>query len=266
MDFLRNKITMVPLPTTLPETFFADLLEPRPDITTLTAFESWAVKAQQQITLTQTRKNCPLAWAGIFVDQVGMAIVMHFTHGMQLNSAKSSARTMTQFLEKEMQHRLLINLRPLDEIDRRRIDSWMTPTSLCPSDLKRKREKADAGQPAEDDGQPPAKRSRLQLLADLDTSDDEGEPPQVPMLCIQGANSRSSLEDVIHVPSELLLRDLPRLWQFRVTTEATVVVAEVGVRPTLTFVRCHHEARRLELSVQTARAEYERRRSNGLTL
>ena len=36
------------------------------------------------------------------------------------------------------------------------------------------------------------------------------------------------------------------------------MVAEAGERPTLTFVRCHLEARRLELIVQTVQAEYER--------
>ncbi len=146
MDFLRNKLTVAPSPAGPQKTFFADLLDHRPDISTLAAFESWAVKAHQQMTLAQARKNCPVTWAGIFVDQVGMVIVLHFTHGLQLNAAKSSARAMTHFLEEEMQQRLWIDLHPLDEIDRRRIDSWLTPTSLCPSDLKRKREKAVAGQ------------------------------------------------------------------------------------------------------------------------
>ncbi len=133
MEFLRDKLTVTEAAPGLSESFFADLLKLRPAYETLVAFEDWAASAQQHMLRAQTRKNCPLAWVGIFVDQVGMAIVLHFTHGVQLREAQTAASTLTQFFEKEMQQILWVNLHPLDELDRRRVDRWQTSASLCPS-------------------------------------------------------------------------------------------------------------------------------------
>ena len=249
MEFLRNKLTVTEAAPGLSESFFADLLEPRPAYETLAAFKDWAASAQQHMLRAQTRKNCPLAWVGIFVDQVGVAIVLHFTHGVPLRSAQTAASTLTQFFEKEMQQRLWANLHPLDELDRRRVDRWQTPASLCPSDLKRKRVAV-----ANESAEPPAKRTRAELLAALlDDTDDEEECLVSPLLCIQDAGSAPAQESR---DSRDLLRDLPGLWEYRAKVEATIVVAESGARPTLTFVRCHFEARRLQLIVQSVRDTY----------
>ena len=253
MEFLRNKLTVTEAAPGLSESFFADLLKPRPAYETLVAFKDWAASAQQHMLRAQTRKNCPLAWVGIFVDQVGMAIVLHFTKGVQLRAAQTAASTLTQFFQKEMQQILWVNLHPLDELDRRRFDLWQTPASLCPPDLKRKRA-VDAIESAE----PPAKRTRAEFLAALkDDSDDEGECPIAPLLCIQDvAPGIQASRDASERDSRDLLRDLPGLWEYRAKVEATIVVTECGTRPTLTFVRCHHEARRLQLIVQSVQDTY----------
>ena len=251
MEFLRNKLTVTEAAPGLSESFFADLLEPRPTYETLVAFKDWAANAKQHMLRAQTRKNCPLAWVGIFVDKVGVAIVLHFTKGVQLRAAQTAASTLTQFFEKEMQQRLWANLHPLDELDRRRIDGWQTPASLCPSNLKRKRVAV-----TNESAEPPAKRTRAALLAALlDDTDDEEEPTGAPLLCIQDAGSAPAQESR---DSRDLLRDLPGLWEYRAKVEATIVVTECGTRPTLTFVRCHSESRRLQLIVQAVRDEYER--------
>ena len=256
MEFLRNKLTVTEAAPGLSESFFADLLEPRPAYETLAAFKDWAASAQQHMLRAQTRKNCPLAWVGIFVDKVGVAIVLHFTKGVQLRAAQTAASTLTQFFEKEMQQALWANLHPLDELDLRRIDGWHTPMSLRPQGLGKKR----AREEEEDEGcQVLAKRSktRAQFLAECDKgdADDDEEPTDAPLLCIQDAGSAPAQKNI---DSREFLSDLPGTWEYRAKREATIVVTECGTRPTLTFVRCHHEARRLQLIVQAVRDEYER--------
>ena len=255
MEFLRNKLTVTEAAPGLSESFFADLLEPRPTYETLVAFKDWAANAKQHMLRAQTRKNCPLAWVGIFVDKVGVAIVLHFTKGVQLRAAQTAASTLTQFFEKEMQQALWANLHPLDELDLRRIDGWHTPMSLRPQGLGKKR----AREEEEEGCQTLAKRPKtlVQFLAecDEDDADDDEEPTGAPLLCIQDAGSAPAQESR---DSRDLLRDLPGLWEYRAKVEATIVVTECGTRPTLTFVRCHHEARRLQLIVQAVRDEYQR--------
>ena len=255
MDFLREKLALIANVPGPSKTFFADIVQPRPDFEVLSTYAGWGARVQQEVLHAQARKNCQLAWIGVFVDEKGVALVLQCTRGMRLNEVKLATRSLTRaWLDDEMQGRLWVNLHALDEIDRRRIEGWKTPTSLCPSGLKRKREEGDrtAGATARAD-QPPAKRTRAQFLAENDhDSDHELDCPPAPtLLCIQdrGQSELDSLD---------LLRDLPSLWQYRVKLECTVVVAEVGDRPTLTFINCIHEDRRIELMVQAVRDEYER--------
>ena len=186
MDFLREKLTVAAAAPGHSESFLANLLEPRPDFDTLTAFADWGAKVRQEMLASKARKKCPVAWVGLFVDHAGLSIVLHFTHQLKLCDAKTAARAMTHFLAKELQQALWVNLHPLDELDRLRIDGWQTPTSLRPPGMgrKRAREEADAGQQL-------AKRTRVQFLAECDEdSADKVDCPHAPtMSSIQGARN-----------------------------------------------------------------------------
>ena len=106
MEFLRDKFTVTEAAPGLSESFFAHLIELRPAIETLIAFKDWAANAKQHMQRVQSRKNSPVAWIGIFVDEVGVALVMHFTKGVQLFSAQKVASMMTQCFEKKMKQDL----------------------------------------------------------------------------------------------------------------------------------------------------------------
>ena len=248
MDFLREKLTVTTADPGLSETFFADLLQPRPDFDTLVAFAGWSATVQQEMAATKARKNCPVAWVGLFVDQVGLSIILHFAHPLQLCAAKMAARTLTHFLVKDMQQALWSSLRPLDELDRKRIDGWHTPVSVRPPGLGKKR----AREEAEGECQTLAKRPKTmaEWLVE-DSSDEEDCPPAPSLLRIQDARCK---------PDELgVSQDLSVFWEYRMKTESTIVVAEAGERPAqLTYIRCHHEARRIAFLVQTVREEYRR--------
>ena len=254
MDFLREKLSLVTAEPGPTDTFFADLLQPRPDFETLTAFNGWSVRLRQEMTAIKARKNCPVAWVGLFVDQAGLSIVLHFAHTLQLCDAKMAAKTLTHFLVKGMQLALQSTLRPLDELDRKRIEGWCTPMSVCPPDLCKKRVREEAGEVdnlsvfQQWECRTLAKRPRkmAQFLAE-DSSDDDVDCPVAPsVLALQDAHGSGG-------------ESLSGIWHHRVKTESTVVVAEVGQRPAqLTWVRCHREARRLALLVQSVQEEYKK--------
>ena len=243
MDFLREKLSLITAEPGLTDTFFADLLQPRPDFETLTAFNGWSVRLRQEMTAIKARKNCPVAWVGLFVDQAGLSIVLHFAHTLQLCDAKMAVRTLTHFLVKDMQLALQSTLRPLDELDRKRIEGWCTPMSVCPPDLGKKRVREEA----EEECQTLAKRPRTMAQFLADSSDDDVDCPVAPsVLALQDAHGSGG-------------ESLSGIWHHRVKTESTVVVAEVGQRPAqLTWVRCHREARRLALLVQSVQEEYQK--------
>ena len=254
MEFLRDKFTVTEAAPGLSESFFANLIEPRPAIETLVAFKDWAANTKQQMLRAQSRKNSPVAWIGIFVDEVGVALVMHFTKGVQLRTAQTVASTMTQCFEKKLKQDLWTNLHPLDEIDRRRINAWHTPMSLRPQGLGKKRARDEE----EEECQIVAKRPKTmaQFLAERDESDSDGEEfTAAPVLRIQDVGSAPAQKNI---DSLEFLSDVPSIWEHLAKTKATVVVTECGTRPTLTFVSCHSESRRLQLIVQAVRDEYER--------
>jgi len=245
MDFLHEKFDTTTADPGLTDTFFADILQPRPDFATLVAFNGWSAQFRHEMTAIRARKNCPVAWVGLFVDQDGLSIVLHFEHPLMLCHAKTAARNLTRFLVKDMQKAVQSNLRPLDELDRKRIDGWCTQVSLRPRGKKRAR------QQAEENCQSLAKRPKtmVQLLAE-DSSDEEDLPVAPSLLSIQDADVSDDL---------CVLTDPMLNWAHRLKTECTIVVAEVGQRPVqLTWVSCHHEVRQIAFLAHTVQESYSR--------
>ena len=95
-----------------------------------------------------------------------------------------------------MQQSLWVNLDPLDELDRRRINAWHTPMSLRPQGLGKKRARDEE----EDDGcQVLAKRPKTlaQFLAECDKDEsDDDEPTSAPVLCLQDVGSAPAQKDI----------------------------------------------------------------------
>ena len=132
MDFLKTKPTMAMKSGGFQNTFIADLLESRPPLETLELFNQWVAMVQTQLITVKARKNCPLAWVGIFIDEHGIVLITQFTRGLQICNAKATARLLVNFLGEQMRDRAMSSMRQLDELDYRRINAWLTPTSFCP--------------------------------------------------------------------------------------------------------------------------------------
>ena len=257
MDFLREKFNMVraaPGPT---DTFYVDLLEARPDFDKLAEFNDWSTKIRQEMTDVKARKNCPVIWIGIFVDQVGLSFLLQFAHKLQLSDAKKAAIALSRFLCKGMpdvQNALQSNLRPLDELDRKRIDGWCTQVSLRPRGKKRAR------QQAEENCQSLAKRPKTiaQLLAE-DSSDDEESAARDDSADLPVAPSLLSIRNADVSDDVCVLTDPMLNWAHRLKTECTIVVAEVGQRPAqLSWTGCRPEERKLAFLVHTVQESYDR--------
>ena len=255
MDFLHEKFNMVKAAPGPTDTFFADIMQSRPDFDKLAAFNDWSTKIRQEMTDVKARKNCPVIWIGIFVDQVGLSFLLQFAHKLQLSDAKKAAIALSRFLCKGMpdvQNALQSNLRPLDELDRKRIDGWCTQVSLRPRGKKRAR------QQAEENCQSLAKRPKTiaQLLTE-DSSDDEESAARDDSTDLPVAPSLLSIQDADVSDDVCVLTDPMLNWAHRLKTECTIVVAEVGQRPAqLTWVSCHHEVRKIAFLAHTVQESY----------
>ena len=255
MDFLHEKLNVAAAPPGHSNSFLANLLEPRPDFDTIAAYADWGTKVQQEMLASKARKTCPVAWVGLFVDQEGLLIVFHFARKLKLGDAKTAARTMTSFLVEELQEALYANLHPFDELDRRRLDGWVTPISLRPEGLGKKRAREEEGGECQTLAKRP--KTMAQFLAQWEEDDAEVDCPPAPTVqSIQIA--RRDPDARCELTTLEQLNDPLKVWEYCTRVKCTIVVAEVGERPTLTFVHCHYEARRLKLIVHAVRDKYER--------
>ena len=76
LDFLREKLALIANVPGPSKTFFADIVQPRPDFEVLSTYAGWGARVQQEVLHAQARKNCQLAWIGVFVDEKGVALVL----------------------------------------------------------------------------------------------------------------------------------------------------------------------------------------------
>jgi len=221
------------------DVFCADIFTPRPPLEEMLAFSSWSASAQAQMTAALERANCSVAWACLVVDEVGMLALVAFKHRLQLCDAKPAAERALAALPEQQRRVVEQALRPLDELDYNRISAWRTMQSLRPKRAK----------PVH---VPPQQRAPMSLAAYMEQmssseEEDEGEPP----LAIQDCAGTT-----------LAARPAPTpwgLWAELAQQTAVVQVASAGKRPdVLTYIRCHREARRVQLIVEKLQAEYDR--------
>ena len=238
------------------DTFVADVFQPRPDFENAARYHIWSTDAREKMRHAMQRKNCPVEWAGLVIDQLGLLAIVRFQKRLILGSAKNAASSILQCLPDEQRRAAELGLRPLDEVDKDRISAWQTMADVRPRGFnKRAREETDS----EEEAPLPAKRTKtLQaLLAEVaeESSEDEGSfaPPR---LALTHSEPLAELRGPRYgATSELYLRDPTSVWEYRAKREATIVLAEVGERPSsLAYIRCHRENRRTLLLQQRIRA------------
>ena len=252
------------------DTFIMDVFQPRPSCNEMVRFQAWGSDASKKMHEAMTRKNCAVGWVQLVMDQHGFLAILRFKHPVILASAKTAANVILKCLPDGQRSSVHQGLRPFDEVDRDRIMAWATVESLRPK--RQRQEEEDEEEEAkvffkrrrtEDAGdahsaEQPKKKTAAELLAELASdSESEAEAIEQPRLMLTESPHAAAPS-----PSTLALLDSfdpASVWEHRAKQEATVHVASTGERPaTLSYIRCHREARRVQLLVEHLRKEYEK--------
>jgi hypothetical protein len=201
--------------------FCADLFEGRPSFQNIQSFQEWAEKQQDVFTQKMNKKACPVKWLGMFVDDEGAMLIATRHSGTSLNNMRVGLKTLLSALPEELQKAVATTLRPLDELDKVRIDGWQTVNDL--------REDSE-----EEGSESPAAKQTVALLLK--------EP-------IRELEFRS---DVV----AWYARDWGGVdwkdgrmiaWAARAQAYATICLVSTGDLPALTYIRCPEKRRRLLL-------------------
>jgi len=244
------------------DTFIVEVFEPRPSFEEMVRFQSWGSDASQKMREAMARKRCAVSWVQLVADQRGFLALLKFHHEVQLGDAKKAAKVILRCLPEEQHRAVQQDLRPLDEVDRDRLAEWMTIESLQPKGQKRKR-------PEEEEPQPSNKQARHAKVARL-VAEGVTKAPTLEEYMAQGSSDEET-DTELERPRLMLTDgassaavaplnydDPASVWEHRVKTEATIVVAEAGTRPeALKFIRCHREDRRQILLQSRVRKEFE---------
>ena len=219
-------------------TFCADIFEKRPSFEEMQRFADWGASVQEHMQLLMQRRGCPVKWVGLFVDQTGMLALFQFSDRVILGHAKTSAEAIMRALPKEQRRAVYLGLRPLDELDQKRINAWKTPAAL---------------RPAESD-------------SESEESSDEGPRPMAELLAKEPPAKRRKCSDLALPTSSAQCQDLALVgtdhtaaWVYLARKYATIHVASAGEQPSqLGYIRCHREPRRLQLLIQAVQEDYEK--------
>jgi len=256
MAFLRVKPVVSLAGPGQTQTFIADVFQSRPAFDEIVrSSNAWCNEAVEKMRGAMSRKNCAVTWVQLVIDQHGLLAILRYEHPLALGDAKKAASVILRCLPQEQRCAAEQSLRPMDEVDRNRIQAWQTVESLRPAGKKRAREEEAQVvvrfvRPGESllPSPAPAAKSVAEFLAEESSSEEELAPPR---LMLTNGSARVSAEPNLSDPTSV--------WEYRAKSEATVIVAEVGERPAqLAYIRCHREPRRQMLLQSKVREEWER--------
>ena len=236
MEFFSGEMTLV-----LQEShhsryccFAADVFKKRPDFGDIQKFQGWAEQLQVAITELVSKKQCPLAWMAFYMDKDGMLLLVENKDSKQLVHTRNALSTIlkrlgTSTLPEDMGSAILDTLRPLDELDRDRIQSWDTMESLKPAP------KVPVQLPTD---RAPTAAEYADYCENAASSDEEGEQETMPTtLALRG--SEVNVDTLASFTGGSKMR-----WVACSRDYATIACAATGPPPELKYVRISHEKRR----------------------
>ena len=265
-------------------TFIAEICSPRPGFDEVVDVAArWSQWATQYMRVALARRNCAVKWMQVVADDQGIVMIVLFSKPVILGQAKTAAAAILGFMPPAQLKKVEQNLRSLDEVDRRRIESWSTlgemwqsyaqacaeqardaevvetpviVAEFLPPLPEKEREKRSADAAAAEAALPP---QRARTVAEF-LADDAAErapppmpatPPRLMLADLQNiaeprlGGDRLMLADVQNIAEP---SDMSWAWELRVKEEGIMVLAEVGSRPDLidglVYIKCRLEARR----------------------
>ena len=103
--------------------FAASLFDTRPSLEEMVQFRPVADKLEQEILKLQTRKTCPFAHVGVYVDGQGAWVLAKTHTGVQLDSARGSISTILAPLPTKQRICVSTSLHAFDELDKVRMNT-----------------------------------------------------------------------------------------------------------------------------------------------
>ena len=256
MEFLRE-----PLDVSLAvdvhgehSSFSAELFSPRPPFEEIKTFQEWAKKLQESIMTSMQRKVCPVKWLAFFIDGEGAWMLAAPKTPMQVNNMRAALKPILRALPTEQLRTIKNTFRPLDQVDRDRIAAWNTVHMVRPKVHRPKpEEEVKVFFRKEGENVTVVPQPGPQSLAEfLDQNSREelicAEPqalPQMLMLC--GSAWEAPTQEALCSDDS---RAALAMWVLRAQNMSTIVVAQSGPPPALSFCRCHREDRRHLMLVQ----------------
>ena len=186
----------------------------------------------QSMAKLMSRKASPISGASFIIDGVGACLLVSTSKRVQVQNARSAIDTVIAALPDAERLSVEKSIRPLDELDKCRIDDWFlaaplktcsrTPTAAAPV-LTR------------------ASSAREMLDA---LSDSEDDAPAAPLMLTDAA-TESQIAGVVAVAGQSSADG--EVWKDGLRSMAVVVVCSAGSLDALSFARCHTEERRIAL-------------------
>ena len=159
--------------------FMADLFEPRPEWGAMLAYQGTVTRIQASVAKLVARESCPFQCLGIYIDSRGACVVATTKVEMQLCNVRSALSTVLQPLDiyeggaqVTSRKRMEKSIRPIDALDKIRLDEWKTVAQLRPPFPKAPRPEKPT----------PAHTKLKEFLAACESSEREDDGP--PMLAI----------------------------------------------------------------------------------
>ena len=230
--------------------FIAELFEPRPDANAMVVYRDNMVALQAAVEEIASRERCPFAQLGIYIDEQGACLLATAKVEMQLCHARSGLSTLLQPLDTyetgarvTSRKRMEKSIRPLDALDKVRLDAWSTVGQLRPRFPKAPRPERPTL----------IHTNRKDFVAAWkNESDSEDDGPQ--MLAIQDGMVEPPRPAAAMSSGELALyregyEYAFSKWRQNVQHSAVVVMLSVGALTDLTYIACHREERRVQFIV-----------------
>ena len=235
------------------KSFVAELFGPRPRLDAMVSYRRVAAEIEQNTQKLVSRAVCPFAHVGIYVDHMGAWLLVKAKHELSVCNARSGLITVLAPLDAhetdaELTSRKSMEqtVRPFDELDKQRLDSWQTAAMVRPKFPAAPKPEAPASE---------LPRTLQELAASLSDSEAEDEGPRMLSLTDAGLPCVESVEQPDVFSQDVTFyrecfefaRDT---WYDSAKERAVVVLLSVGepLRE-LTYIHCHREERRVELLI-----------------
>ena len=233
--------------------FVAELFDPRPHWDQIVAYKLVAAALTKRVQKLAGREKCPFSALHIYIDQRGLWLLVRAKKEMQLCHARMTLGALLEPFDDyeetaELTSRKSVEqtVRPFDELDKQRLDSWQTAAMLRPKFPAAPKPEAPASE---------LPRTLQELAASLSDSEDEDEGPRMLSLtdaglpCIEAVEQPGLTSQDISFYQDVFAyaRDT---WYDSAKERAVVVLLSAGepLRE-LTYIHCHREERRVELLI-----------------